>query len=76
MPTASGVIDMMRAVAPPGGNRLDEATKNQLRCHTQTLLELKATAAAEEEARFLAIASRTLPLPDDRIRDSAAPRSW
>jgi nucleoside-diphosphate-sugar epimerase len=69
MPSASGVIDAMRAVAPPGGESLDEATKNQLRSHTQTLLGLKATEAADEAARFLAIADRTLPLPGDRIRD-------
>lgn len=69
MPSASGVIDAMRAVAPPGGKCLDEATKKQLRRHTQTLLELKATEAADEAARFLAIAGRTLPLPGDRIRD-------
>jgi nucleoside-diphosphate-sugar epimerase len=70
MPTASGVIDEMRAVAPPGGTSLDEATKNQLRDLTRALLELKETEATDEVARFRRIAGRSLPLPGDQIAES------
>jgi len=71
--TVSEIISSMRAVAPPGQRRLDDDTLRQLRDLTQSLITAKA-GAAEEHARFLAIAERGLCLPEaelaDRLRDA------
>lgn len=73
MGTVSEIIGSMRAVAPPGQRRLDDDTLRQLRDLTQSLIAAK-TGAAEEHARFLAIAERGLCLPEaelaDRLRDA------
>jgi nucleoside-diphosphate-sugar epimerase len=72
--TVSEIIASMKAVAPPGQARLDDATLGQLRDLTYTLIAAK-TGAAEEHARFLAIAERGLCLPEadlaDRLHDAA-----
>jgi nucleoside-diphosphate-sugar epimerase len=72
--TVSEIIASMKAVAPPGQARLDDATLAQLRDLTHTLIVAKA-GAAEEHARFLAIAERGLCLPEadlaDRLHDAA-----
>ena len=69
----SEIISSMRAVAPAGQRRLDDTTLRQLRDLTQSLIAAKA-GAAEEHARFLAIAERELCLPEaelaDRLRDA------
>ena len=73
METVSEIISSMRAVAPPGQRRLDDDTLRQLRDLTQSLIAARA-GAAEEHARFLAIAERGLCLPEaelaDRLRDA------
>ena len=57
----------------PGSSALDDATLGQLRELTQALIAAK-TGAAEEHARFLAIAERGLCLPEaelaGRLRDA------
>jgi nucleoside-diphosphate-sugar epimerase len=67
------IIGGMRAVAPAGQRRLDGTTLRQLRELTQSLTAAKP-GAAEEHARFLAIAERGLCLPEaelaDRLRDA------
>jgi nucleoside-diphosphate-sugar epimerase len=70
-PTASGVIGEIRAAAPPGTPPSEE-TKAALRGLTSALLELRASEAIQEQARFLSIAARSLPVPEDRVRDSLA----
>ena len=73
METVSEIIGSMRAVAPPGQRRLDDDTLRELSDLTQSLMAAK-TGAAEEHARFLAIAERGLCLPEaelaDRLRDA------
>ena len=73
METVSEIIGRMRAVAPPGQRGLDDDTLRQLRDLTQSLIAAK-TGAAEEHARFLAIAERGLCLPEaelaSRLRDA------
>ena len=73
METVSEIIGSMRAVAPPGQGSLDDHTLRQLRELTQSLVAAK-TGAAQEHARFLAIAERGLCLPEaelaDRLRDA------
>src|SRR6266481_4067326 len=63
----------MRAVAPPGQRRLDEDVLAELRELTRALIAAKP-GAAEEHARFLAIAERGLCLPEaelaGRLRDA------
>jgi len=63
----------MRAVAPPGEPRLDDDVLAELRALTQALIAAR-TGAAEEHARFLAIAERGLCLPEaglaGRLRDA------
>ena len=73
METFSEIIGNMRAVAPPGQRRLGDNVLAELRELTQSLIAAK-TGAAEEHARFLAIAERGLCLPEaelaDRLRDA------
>ena len=73
METVSEIIGSMRAVAPPGQGSLDDDTLRQLRELTQSLIAVK-TGAAQEHARFLAIAERGLCLPEaelaGRLRDA------
>src|ERR1051326_5628481 len=63
----------MRAVAPPGQQRLGDGVLAELRALTQALITAR-TGAAEEHARFLAIAERGLCLPEaelaGRLRDA------
>src|ERR1051326_8537302 len=63
----------MRAVAPPGQQRLGDDVLARLRALTQALITAR-TGAAEEHARFLAIAERGLCLPEaelaGRLRDA------
>jgi FlaA1/EpsC-like NDP-sugar epimerase len=66
--TVSEIIGGMRAVAPAGQRRLDGTTLRQLRDLTQSLIAAK-TGAAEEHARFLAIAERGLCLPEAELAD-------
>jgi nucleoside-diphosphate-sugar epimerase len=71
--TVSEIISSMRAVALPGQRRLGDDVLAELRELTQLLITAK-TGAAEEHARFLAIAKRGLCLPEaelaDRLRDA------
>lgn len=71
--TVSEIIASMRAVAPPGQRRLDDDVLAELRALTQALITAR-TGAAEEHARFLAIAERGLCLPEaelaGRLRDA------
>jgi nucleoside-diphosphate-sugar epimerase len=71
--TVSEIISTMRTVAPPGQRRLGDHVLAQLRELTQSLIAAK-TGAAEEHARFLAIAERGLCLPQaelaDRLQDA------
>jgi len=71
--TVSEIIASMRAVAPPGEPRLDDDVLAELRALTQALIAAR-TGAAEEHARFLAIAERGLCLPEaglaGRLRDA------
>ena len=73
METVSEIICNMREVAPAGQRRLDDTALQQLRDLTQSLIAVKE-GAAEEHARFLAIAERGLCLPEaelaDRLRDA------
>ncbi len=73
METVSEIISNMRAVAPPGQRCLGDGVLAELRELTQSLIAAK-TGAAEEHARFLAIAERGLCLPEaklaDRLRDA------
>jgi len=71
--TVSEIIASMRAVAPPGQERLGDDVLAELRGLTQALITAR-TGAAEEHARFLAIAERGLCLPEaelaGRLRDA------
>jgi len=71
--TVSEIIGNMREVVPAGQRRLDDTALQQLRDLTQSLIAAKE-GAAEEHARFLAIAERGLCLPQaelaDRLRDA------
>ena len=73
METVAEIIASMRAVAPPGQRHLDDDVLRELRELTGALLVAR-TGAAEEHARFLAIAERGLCLPEtelaDRVRDA------
>lgn len=73
MGTAAEIVGKMRAVAPPGRRRLDDNVLAELRELTRALIAAR-TGAAEEHARFLAIAQRGLCLPEaelaDRLRDA------
>jgi hypothetical protein len=60
--TVSGIIQSMRAVAPPGRPHLDKATARRLRELTRELIAAKPDAAGEHD-RFLAIRDRGLVLP-------------
>ena len=60
--TVSGIIQRMRAVAPPGRPHLDEATALRLRELTRELIAAKPDAAGEHD-RFLAIRDRGLTQP-------------
>jgi nucleoside-diphosphate-sugar epimerase len=64
----SGLIQIARDVAPPGGTHLDEVTMRQLRGLTRALIAASPDAAAEH-ARFLAIAQRGLSLPEAEVAD-------
>jgi nucleoside-diphosphate-sugar epimerase len=57
----TGIIQMMRAAAPPGRPHLDGAAMRRLRDLTRSLIDAKPDAAAEHE-RFLAISGRGLDL--------------
>jgi nucleoside-diphosphate-sugar epimerase len=70
MSSASVVIEAIRAAAPPSGALPCEATKGRLRDLTADLLRLRAAEAIQEEERFLSIAGRNLPLPEDRVGES------
>jgi nucleoside-diphosphate-sugar epimerase len=61
--TASGIIQMMCAAAPPGLPHLDEVTLRRLRHLTRSLTAARPDARAEH-ARFLGIAKRGLSLPE------------
>jgi nucleoside-diphosphate-sugar epimerase len=65
---APEIIEMMRAVAPPGQRCLDPAVAGMLRGLTYGLAEARPDAAAEY-ARFLGITRRGLPLPEDALLD-------
>jgi len=71
--TVSEIIAGMRAVAPPGQRHLGDEVLAELRALTQALIAARA-GAAEEHARFLAIAERGLCLPEaelaGRLRDA------
>jgi nucleoside-diphosphate-sugar epimerase len=71
--TVAEIIASMRAVAPPGQPRLGDDVLAELRALTQALIAARA-GAAEEHARFLAIAERGLCLPEaelaSRLRDT------
>jgi nucleoside-diphosphate-sugar epimerase len=71
--TVSEIIASMRAVAPPGQRCLDDGVLAELRELTQALIAARS-GAAEEHARFLAIAERGLCLPEaelaGRLRDA------
>jgi NAD dependent epimerase/dehydratase family len=71
--STSEIISTMRAVAPPGRQRLGEDVLAELRELTQALIGARG-GAGEEHARFLAIAERGLDLPEaelaDRLRDA------
>ena len=73
METVSEIIGNMREIAPAGQRRLDDTTLQQLRDLTQSLMAA-VEGAAEEQARFLAVAERELCLPEaelaDRLRDA------
>ena len=73
METVSEIIAGMRAVAPPGQRHLGDEVLAELRALTQALIAARA-GAAEEHARFLAIAERGLCLPEaelaGRLRDA------
>jgi nucleoside-diphosphate-sugar epimerase len=60
--TAPEIVSMMRSVAPSGQPCLDQATLDRLGELTRALRAAMPGAPAEY-ARFLAIASRSLPLP-------------
>jgi nucleoside-diphosphate-sugar epimerase len=64
--SVSEIIGRMRAVAPPGQQRLDGATAALLRDLTRSLITAK-DGAAEEHARFLAVGDRDLCLPEARL---------
>jgi len=72
--TVSEIIASMRAVAPPGQQQLGDDVLAELRELTQALIAAR-TGAAEEHARFLAIAERGLCLPEaelaGRLRDAS-----
>jgi nucleoside-diphosphate-sugar epimerase len=71
--TVSEIIGNMREIAPAGQPRLDDTILQQLRDLTQSLIAA-VEGAAEEHARFLAVAERGLCLPQaelaDRLRDA------
>jgi NAD(P)-dependent dehydrogenase (short-subunit alcohol dehydrogenase family) len=67
--TISDVIGEIRVAAPPGIPPGKEA-RLALSELTDTLLRLRAAEAAREEARFLSIADRTLPIPEHRVGGS------
>ena len=64
----SEVIGKMRAVAPPGLEHLDQATREFLSDLTQTLITAKDGALAEHE-RFLALGQRELRLPEATLAE-------
>jgi nucleoside-diphosphate-sugar epimerase len=64
----SEVIGKMRAVAPPGQEHLDDATRELLSDLTQTLITANQGALAEHE-RFLAIGQRALCVPEARLAE-------
>ena len=67
MERVSEIVSNIRAVAP-GQRCLDDTTLRQLRDLTRSLIAAK-TGAAEEYARFLAIAERELCLPEAELAD-------
>ena len=73
METVSEIIGNMREIVPAGQRRLDDTALQGLRDLTQSLIAAKESAA-EEHARFLAVAERGLCLPEaelaDRLRDA------
>jgi hypothetical protein len=74
--TVSEIISTMRAVAPSGRRRLGDSVLAQLRELTQSLIAAR-TGAAEEHARFLAIAERGLCLPEAELADRLrTPPCW
>lgn len=60
--TVAGIIQMMRAVAPPGRPVLDDVSARRLRELTQSLIGASPGAAATR-GRFLAVRERGLRLP-------------
>ena len=69
----SGIVQLMRAAAPPGLPHLDDARRRRLRDLTRSLITAKPDAAAEHD-RFLAIGTRDLKLPaaelTERLHDA------
>lgn len=61
--TASGIIQMMCAAAPPGLPHLDKVTVRRLRHLTRSLIAARPDAR-DEHARFLGIGKRGLSLPE------------
>ncbi len=68
--TASGIIQLMSAAAPPGRPYLDEATARRLGALTRELIAAMPDAAAEHD-RFLAITNRGLTLTPARQAELA-----
>jgi hypothetical protein len=68
--TVSGIIQLMRSVAPPGRPRLNEETARRLRELTRELIAAKPDATAEHD-RFLAMRDRGLVLPPAREAELA-----
>ena len=68
--TVSGIIQLMRSVAPPGRPRLNEETARRLRELTRELIAAKPDATAEHD-RFLAMRDRGLVLPPGREAELA-----
>ena len=56
----------MRETAPAGQQDLDSGVLGELRSLTQALMAAKP-GAAEERARFLALRSRAIPVPEDEL---------
>jgi nucleoside-diphosphate-sugar epimerase len=68
METERELIEMMRAVAPPGQTGLGEDAVAKLRNLTTSLIAAKG-GAGEEYARFQAITQRSLCLPEALLND-------
>ena len=65
----SGIVQLMRAAAPPGLPHLNEPSRRRLRDLTRSLITAKPDATAEHD-RFLAIGTRDLKLPAAELTES------